>query len=222
MKAYTAAQVRAAEQPLLDAGVPLMERAAAALADEIRERARESRDARDAAGEPRVLLVVGSGNNGGDALFAGATVASQGFLVDIVRTSERIHAAGLAAALDSGARVIDAQSVEASSYDVIVDAILGTGASGSALRGTAREVVGRMLSLLDEPQHPVIVACDLPSGIHPDTGEVPDPCLLRADVTVTFGAAKTGMLCEPASDYVGRLVVADIGLGGELERIAAV
>lgn len=219
MKAYTAAQVRAAEQPLLDAGVPLMERAAAALAGEIREAARPSRFAQDAAGGRRVLLIVGSGNNGGDALFAGATVAREGLVVDIVRTSERIHDDGLAAALDAGARVVDAQAVEASTYDVIIDAILGTGASGSALRGTAREVVERMLLQLAEPRHPVIVACDLPSGIHPDSGEVPDPCVLPADVTVTFGAAKVGLLREPASRYVGRLVVAEIGLGDELRRI---
>lgn len=221
MKAYTAAQVREAERALLEAGVPLMQRAAAALADEIVTLARE-RQAGPHAGAYRVLLVVGSGNNGGDALFAGATVAEQGFAVDIVRTSERVHEAGFAAVAEAGARLVDAASIDANDYDVIVDAILGTGANGSALRSPAREAVDRMLSQFGEPRHPVIVACDVPSGINPDTGEVADPCVLRADVTVSFGAAKIGMLREPAAGYAGRLVVADIGLGRQLERIAAV
>ncbi|WP_166996993.1 NAD(P)H-hydrate epimerase [Paramicrobacterium fandaimingii] len=218
MKAYTAAQVREAELPLLEAGVPLMQRAAAALADEIVAVAHERQSGADAAAH-RVLLVVGSGNNGGDALFAGATVAAHGVSVDIARTSERVHEEGLAAALDAGAVVVDADAIDANDYDVIVDAILGTGTSGSALRGTARKTVERMLSQLGERERPTIVACDLPSGIHPDTGEVADRRVLTADVTVTFGAAKIGMLLEPASRHVGRLVVAEIGLAGELERI---
>ncbi|WP_167133466.1 NAD(P)H-hydrate epimerase [Paramicrobacterium chengjingii] len=221
MKAYTAAHVREAERPLLEAGVPLMQRAAAALADEIVAVARERRVGSDAAAH-RVLLVVGSGNNGGDALFAGATVAEHGLVVDIVRTSERVHEAGFVAAVEAGARLVDAASIDANDYDVIVDAILGTGANGSALRSSARETVERMLSQFGEPRHPVIVACDLPSGIHPDTGEVADPCVLPANLTVTFGAAKVGMLREPAAHYVGRLVIADIGLGSRLERIADV
>ncbi|GAB2508099.1 NAD(P)H-hydrate epimerase [Paramicrobacterium agarici] len=221
MISYTAAQVRAAEQPFLDAGVPLMQRAALALADEISAVVDHAQMSTRDSAPARVLLVVGSGNNGGDALFAGAILAARGLLIDVVQTSERVHEAGLTAAEQAGATVTSAEDVDALHYDIIVDAILGTGSSGSGLRGTAREIVQRMLSQLTEPQHPIIVACDLPSGIHPDTGAVPDTCVLRAEVTVTFGAAKTGMLREPAAWYVGRLVVADIGLAAELERIAA-
>ncbi len=74
MKAYSAAQIRAAEEPLLAAGVPLMERAAAALAREIWLLLPADRPG-------RVLLLIGSGNNGGDALFAGAELAAAGTAV---------------------------------------------------------------------------------------------------------------------------------------------
>lgn len=220
MEAYTAAQIRAAEEPLLAAGVPLMARAAAALAREIRLVL--------PADQPgRVLALVGPGNNGGDALFAAAELASAGTVVTLVPTAERMHEAGRAAALDAGARMLppdsatDAVASVARNADVIVDGILGTGTSASpALRERAREIVATLLPVLAGDDAPIVVAVDIPSGIQPDDGSVPDPTVLRADVTVTFGACKTGLLVAPAVEYVGRLVVVDIGLGPELERVA--
>ena len=76
---YSAAQVRAAEAPHLAAGEPLMLRAAAALAEVIRRESARS----DAAGGP-VVLLVGSGDNGGDALFAGAELAGDGMAVTAI------------------------------------------------------------------------------------------------------------------------------------------
>lgn len=220
MEAYTAAQVRAAEEPLLAAGVPLMARAAAALAREIRLVLPTDRPG-------RVLMLVGPGNNGGDALFAGAELAAAGTVVTLVPTADRMHEAGRDAALDAGARMLppdsptDAVASVAHDTDVIVDGILGTGTSASpALRGRARELVAALLPALAREDPPIVVAVDIPSGIHPDDGSVPDPTVLRADVTVTFGACKTGLLLAPAVEYVGRLVVVDIGLGPELERVA--
>ena len=220
MEAYTAAQVRAAEEPLLAAGVPLMARAAAALAREIRLVLPADRPG-------RVLMLIGPGNNGGDALFAGAELAAAGTVVTLVPTADRMHESGRAAALDAGARILppdsltDAVASVAHDTDVIVDGILGTGTSASpALRGRARELVAALLPVLAREDPPIVVAVDIPSGIHPDDGSVPDPTVLRADVTVTFGACKTGLLLAPAVEYVGRLVVVDIGLGPELERVA--
>jgi hydroxyethylthiazole kinase-like uncharacterized protein yjeF len=220
--AYTAAQVRAAEEPLLAAGVPLMQRAAAALARELWLLLPPDRPG-------SVLLLVGPGNNGGDALFAGAELAASGVHVTVLPTSDRMHEAGRDAAEKSGVRMLsadietDAAASVARDCDVIVDGILGTGTSDSpALRGRARELVAAIQSFLaGKKKPPVVVAVDLPSGIHPDDGTVPDPTVLRADLTVTFGACKTGLLLRPAADYVGRLVVVDIGLGPELERVVA-
>jgi NAD(P)H-hydrate epimerase len=221
MDAYTAAQIRAAEEPLLAAGVPLMARAAAALAREIRLLLPD--------GAPgTVLLVVGPGNNGGDALFAGAELAALGTTVTVLPAADRLHEAGRIAAENAGARMLpadittDAAASVARESDVVVDGILGTGTTASpALRGRALGLVAAILPVLAGEHPPVVVAVDLPSGVHPDDGSVPDPTVLPADVTVTFGACKTGLLIAPAVDYVGRLVVIDIGLGPELERIAA-
>jgi NAD(P)H-hydrate epimerase len=221
MDAYTAAQIRAAEEPLLAAGVPLMDRAAAALAREIRLLLPD--------GAPgTVLLVVGPGNNGGDALFAGAELAALGATVTVLPAADRLHEAGRIAAENAGARMLpadittDAAASVARESDVVVDGILGTGTTANpALRGRALELVAAILPVLAGEHPPVVVAVDLPSGVHPDDGSVPDPTVLPADVTVTFGACKTGLLIAPAVDYVGRLVVIDIGLGPELERIAA-
>lgn len=217
---YSAAQIRAAEAPHLAAGVPLMHRAAAALADALRRVLAD-------AGSPQgpVVLLVGSGDNGGDALFAGAELAREGVDVTAVGTSERMHSDGRRAAFDAGVRFVawgDAEAAGAAfeSAAVLVDGILGTGTgtgtSGSpALRGTARDLVAAAIPIVRRQGTPV-VAVDLPSGIHPDDGSVPDPTVLRATLTVTFGAVKAGLLRRPAADYAGRVELVDLGLGDEL------
>lgn len=213
---YSAAQVRAAEAPHLAAGEPLMRRAAAALAATLRRVLAEE----DATGGP-VVLVVGSGDNGGDALWAGAELAAEGVAVTAVPTSERVHAEGAAAARGAGVRFVDTTDDDAvdeafRSARVLVDGILGTGTSAApALRGRARELVAAAIPVTRAGGIPV-VAVDLPSGVHPDDGSVPDPTVLRADVTVTFGAVKAGLLLEPAAEYAGRIELIDLGLGPEL------
>ncbi len=213
---YSAAQVRAAEAPHLAAGEPLMRRAAAALAATLRQ---ELADAQ--APDGPVVLLVGSGDNGGDALWAGAELARAGVVVTVVPTSERMHAAGTAAARAAGVRFVGASddpAAEAAFRDaaVLVDGILGTGTSASpALRGRARDLVAAAIAAA-EAGGVRVVAVDLPSGIHPDDGTVPDPAVLRADVTVTFGAVKAGLLREPAAGYAGRIELVDLGLGPEL------
>jgi len=213
---YSAAQVRAAEAPHLAAGEPLMRRAAAALASLVRG------VLEDAGTRPGpVVLLVGAGDNGGDALFAGAELADEGVGVTAIPTSERMHAEGAAAARASGVVFVDAASgsgVEDAlrSAAVIVDGILGTGTSAApALRGRARDVVAAAIPIVRARGIPV-VAVDLPSGIHPDDGAVPDPTVLAASVTVTFGAVKAGLLLEPGADYAGRIELVDLGLGPEL------
>ncbi|MEI5584174.1 NAD(P)H-hydrate epimerase, partial [Agromyces sp. CCNWLW208] len=255
--------VRAAEAPLLAAGEPLMQRAAAALADEItallpqgshgRAAASAPSDAAatasagatgitrevpgDAAGRPLVVVLAGPGDNGGDALFAGSLLAGRGADVRIVATGTRLHEQGAAAARRAGATDLDpdadpdafARAVREA--DVIVDGILGIGAAASpALRGRSRELVARTLGLLGPgwaagaagTRHPLVVAVDLPSGISPDDGAVPDPVVLPADVTVTMGAVKAGLRVGPAVAYAGRVVLVDLGLGPALADVPPV
>ncbi|WP_027479224.1 NAD(P)H-hydrate epimerase [Gryllotalpicola ginsengisoli] len=211
MKGYSAEQIRAAEAPHLAVGEPLMARAAAAVAGEV-ERMLGA----------RVVALVGGGNNGGDALFAAATLAEHGAQVELIRTSSRVHEQGLAAALAAGAHLLDGDADDlaaaAARADVIVDGILGTGTSPDPrLRGPARDLVVAIRAL---PSVARVVAVDIPSGIHPDTGAVPDPAaVLPADVTVTFGAAKAGLLIEPGRSFAGAIRVVEIGIEADLEPL---
>jgi NAD(P)H-hydrate epimerase len=208
MHGYSARQVRDAEAPLLAAGVPLMQRAAAGLAREIHSLS-----------PARILVLAGGGNNGADALFAAAELAEGGTDVAVVTTSAGTHAEALSAALAAGAVVHPAEHAPAlaTSADLVVDGILGTGTSDDpSLRGTAREVVEALLAVEGLPP---VIAVDIPSGIGPSDGAVPDPCVLRAAVTVTFGGVKAGLLVEPGASFAGEVRLVDIGLGEELARM---
>ena len=219
---YSAAQVRAAEAPHLAAGEPLMRRAAAALARTLRRLLEESGRA-----PGPVVLLVGSGDNGGDALFAGAELAAEGVEVAAIPMSERTHVDGAAAARAAGVRFVDRTATADTdaafrSAAVLVDGILGTGTSASpALRGAARELVATAIPVVRE-RGTTVVAVDLPSGIGPDDGAVPDPTVLPATVTVTFGAVKAGLLLEPAAAFAGRVELIDLGLGPELATMTPV
>jgi hydroxyethylthiazole kinase-like uncharacterized protein yjeF len=182
-----------------------MRRAAAALAAELRDLAPR-----------RALALIGSGDNGGDALFALAELADAGMRVDLVATGSRFHAVAAATALAAGATWADAADVAslATDADVVLDGILGTGTGASpALRGTARDAVAAILPTLAGPGRPRVVAVDIPSGISPDDGSVPDATVLPADLSVTFGAIKAGLLRDPGARYAGRVVLVDLGLG---------
>lgn len=218
--AWTSEQVRAVEEPLLAAGVPLMERASFALAVRV---AGVLRERRGRVGGARVVVLVGGGNNGGDALHAGAYLAGRGVDVRAVTTSSRVHAAGLAALRAAGGRVVSVTAVPdvalvdvdeaaalAGTADVLLDGLLGIGSRGGGVDGAAGALVVAVGAL---PRRPFVVAVDVPSGIGVDDGTWSGP-VLDADVTVTFGAAKPGLLLPPAARAAGRVEVVDIGLGG--------
>lgn len=195
--AHTVEQVRAAEQALM-ATVPegtLMQRAAAGLAYAVI-------DLLGGAYGRRVVLLVGGGDNGGDALYAGATLARRGCAVEAVLLSGRAHEGGLAALRAGGGRTVDQPSRRP---DVVVDGIVGIGG-----RPGLRPEAARMVRLL----HGVpVVAVDTPSGVEVDTGEVPaDGDHVVADVTVTFGTHKTCHLVDPAAAACGAVHLVGIGL----------
>ena len=223
---YSAAQIRAAEAPHLANHEPLMQRAAAALAAEIRSVVAERRrDGLLRQKQACAMLLVGPGNNGGDALYAGAELARTGTRVLVLPVLGRVHQEGLAAALEAGTEVIlDGEAVEsAARADVLVDGIFGTGSSGrSALEGPARQLVARLRPLLGGPEAPAVVAVDLPSGVDADSGSVPDPTVLPADVTVTFGGMKAGLLRSPGKEFAGRVRLVDIGIERQLARMEPV
>lgn len=223
--AFTADQIRTAEQPLLLSGVPLMARAAYALylqVSRVAQLRRAERTGRAALYGARVVFLVGAGNNGGDALFAAAHLAARPVDVRVVLVSGAVHADGLAAVRRTQARVIEfSQGISddvaelVRSADVVVDGILGIGATG-APRGSAGDLIrgiglNRPFESLDS--RPAVVAVDVPSGVDATTGEVSDPgCVIAADLTVTFGAIKIGLMTMPGAQYAGRVESIDIGL----------
>lgn len=200
--AHTVAQVRAAEQVLL-AGLPsgaLMARAATGLAVEV---ARELSVRFGATYGRRVLLVVGSGDNGGDALFAGAWLARRGVAVRALRAAGGVHEEGLAALRRAGGAEVDLPGAVRFGPDLVLDGVVGIGGR-PGLRATAAAV----FEALDRVP---VVAVDLPSGVDVDTGETPGGHV-RADVTVTFGTHKVASLVAPASFACGGVRLVDIGL----------
>lgn len=161
----------------------------------------------------RVVLLVGSGANGGDALWAGARLARRGAgVAAVLLAPERTHEAGLAALLAAGGRIADDPFEPLAAADLVLDGITGIGGRGG-LRPDAVPVARAARG-----SDAVVVAVDLPSGVEADTGEVRGEAL-RADLTVTFGTYKPGLLVDPARGHAGAVRLVDIGLGGELPSV---
>ncbi len=206
---HTVAEVRAAEEAVLSrtADDDLMLRASSGLA---RTCAQMLSLHRDGVYGARVVLLCGTGNNGGDALHAGAALAARGAQVLVVPTGSRLHESGSRALLRAGGHMIEiAEAATAvADADLVIDGIVGIGGSG-ALRGPAAALAeAAMMS------DALVVAVDLPSGVDADTGAADDGAVW-ADVTVTFGLTKPGLLLAPGSMHAGLLELVDIGLGDD-------
>jgi ADP-dependent NAD(P)H-hydrate dehydratase / NAD(P)H-hydrate epimerase len=159
----------------------------------------------------RVVLLVGSGDNGGDALFAGARLARRGAAVDALLLSpDRAHPAGLAALRSAGGTVIDRAHAAFERADLVMDGIVGIGGRGG-LRSTAAEIAQAL-----QAARTTVVAVDVPSGVDASTGQA-DGTAIQAHVTVTFGTYKPGLLVDPGASYAGVVELVDIGLGGFLD-----
>jgi hydroxyethylthiazole kinase-like uncharacterized protein yjeF len=209
--AYQVAAVRAAEHALMDL-VPdgtLMGRAAAGLAS---VSAALLRAAPGRVYGARVVVLAGGGDNGGDALYAGARLARRGAAVTAIAAGSRVHPGGAAALRQAGGRVTDdtgdAAAALIDAADLILDGLLGIGG-----RGGLREPFAGLAAGAERARQAgaTVVAVDLPSGIDADTGAVDGPAV-RADVTVTFGAIKAGLLIDPGAGHAGTVELVDIGL----------
>jgi hydroxyethylthiazole kinase-like uncharacterized protein yjeF len=215
--AHEVEKVRAAERALM-ARLPegaLMRRAAAGLASVCAGLLRGGREGAVGSGGgvygAEVVLLVGSGDNGGDALYAGAGLARRGARVTAILAGSRAHEGGLAALRSAGGRAVEAgdgdrpvRAIEAA--DLIIDGMLGIGGRGG-LREPYATLAGHASRAIA-----TIVACDLPSGIDADTGVV-SGAAVRADVTVTFGTYKPGLFVDPGAEHAGVVELIDIGLG---------
>lgn len=232
MKVVTAKEMRSLEEAAAATGVTqaeMMERAGLAVAQAI--------DEAGLAAGMHILALIGPGNNGGDGLVAARALRELGARVTCyIWKRDTAGDANYARAVEAGVEVVRQSDDEGLARfqellpqsQVLIDALLGTGASG-APRGDLAELLSALdegLALLQpavEPlrrldragdvyrQRPQIVAVDLPSGLNADTGEA-DALAPRADMTVTFGFPKPGHFCFPGADLVGTLLVADIGI----------
>ena len=195
---YCVDAIRDAEAPLL-ASLPdgaLMKRAAYGLATKIIS---ELTARTGGVAGRRVCAVVGSGDNGGDALWAATFLRRRGAAAEaILLNPDRVHHQGLAAFRKAGGRVVERFS---SATDLVIDGVVGISGSGP-LRPAAAEV----FAAVDDAGIPV-VAVDIPSGIDVATGAITGPAV-HAALTVTFGGLKPVHALADCGD----VTLIDIGL----------
>lgn len=151
----------------------------------------------------RVLLLVGAGHNGGDALWAGARLASRGAQVEALLLGERVHEAGLVALRAAGGRSTRDLDDLDHHPDVVLDAIVGIGGRP----GLDPAAVAALTRFATVP----LVAVDVPSGVDVDTGQLDGPHVV-ADLTVTFGTHKVAHLVDPAAVACGSIHLVDLDL----------
>jgi NAD(P)H-hydrate epimerase len=203
---FTPDQVRQMDQRTIAAGTPslaLMERAAGHLARAVLAVAGRSYGT-------RIALLCGKGNNGGDGIAAARHLRRAGAwpVVHLVGGPDDLSddaAAQLVRWRAIGGRVTADLDAALAAADVVVDCLLGTGATG-APRSPYDTVIDRVNA------HPApVVACDLPSGVDAWTGAV-EAQAVSADLTVSLGAHKRGLAVWPARAQVGELRVGEIGV----------
>jgi ADP-dependent NAD(P)H-hydrate dehydratase / NAD(P)H-hydrate epimerase len=196
---YSGEQVRAAEERAFAITAPgeLMQRASFALGVGCAQ----------ALGEmygrvygTTATVVVGPGNNGGDALYAGAYLSRRGVKVTAHCVVPGVfHPEAMSAFLASGGTVADCIGLD---VDLVIDGIAGLG-SGRSVDLTLAQWINNQ---------PFVVSVDIPSGVNADTGECDTEVAVHADLTFTFGALKPGLVLNPGSELAGEIEIVDIGL----------
>ncbi len=206
------------------APLQLMENAGANIATEIKKRFAYNGSSEEKAETVKVTIVAGKGNNGGDAFAAARHLHGLNVKILLIgrshdlRTEETkrnwriLKESGYELEEIADSSELKARANLLNASDVIIDAIFGTG-----ITGKIREPEATAIDLINaaKPQA-LVVAIDIPSGLDPDTGEAEKA--VRANLTVTFHKAKRGLLKK--EEYVGELVVADIGIPEGMEKLA--
>ena len=194
-------------------GIKLMERAGTGLVSVLKEEIPEIV-------RKKFMVFVGSGNNGGDGLVVARKLKELGAKVkvallvedEVMKKDTRLN---LARAIGTEIDIIPFKELssekireEVSKSDIIVDAIFGTGFSG-IIGGIIKDTIEAINS-----SKKYVVACDIPSGVNGDTGEVEDTCV-ASDLTVTFAYPKRGLFLYPGYRFSGSIRVVDIGIEEE-------
>lgn len=217
MKCVTSDEMRALDRRTIEEyGTPgevLMDRAGRCVAETV-QRWVKDRDW----DSPSIQLLAGRGNNGGDAFTAARHLADMGFRVDVLLAATVDSVSGDARAhlqriLDDGISVHEWSTEEAwqqgrdtlAPAPILVDGLLGTGT-----KGPVRGAIAAAIEYIQSSSPSWVVAIDVPSGLDPDTG-MSQGLAVRADMTVTMGLPKRGLIAPVAVDSVGEIEVADIG-----------
>ena len=207
-KLYTAAQVRGIDYAAIhESGIPgyeLMSRAGRAIVDVANARFPDAR---------RWLIMCGPGNNGGDGYVAARLAVKAGIDVTVCSLIDprQLKADAATAYLDwqaQGGEVLLWPMDQDGSYDLALDALLGTGID-RAVSGEFRSAIS-WLNQLDCPR----LAIDIPSGLNADTG-CPMGCAVRAVATVTFVGRKRGMYTADGPDFCGHISFDDLAIPAE-------
>jgi NAD(P)H-hydrate epimerase len=170
--------------------------------------------------EATVTVFCGLGGNGGDGFVVARHLASMGFKVSVMLAGNASNIADEAArknwiALQPLKKCVETHEISDSTLvssveaNVIVDALLGTG-----LKGPVRQPILHLVKRINEAKG-FCVAVDVPTGVNSDSGDVPSEAV-KANLTVTFHKMKLGL--QEAEEYVGEVVVKDIGIPYEMER----
>lgn len=197
-------QIRTAELSAVESGgaslYQLVERAGAAAFQLLSERQANTNE---------VLVLAGHGNNGADAYVTASLLLEAGFDVTLQASTPRTPSDELKSAicrfLESGGETVEFCSSQIAEAEVIVDGLLGTGITG--------ELSAELTSVIDAVNHSRawVLSLDVPSGLNPDTGSYTTTAI-EADVTLTFGAVKQGLLTGKARHHCGELLIAELGL----------
>jgi NAD(P)H-hydrate epimerase len=224
MRVCTAAQMAAIDRETIDGGVPgaeLMERAGHGITEELLAFREDEGEARELPGS--ALIVCGKGNNGGDGLVIARLLADQAWDVTVLllapptdltpdaRLNHERLPLGVTVVEAARERWVEQARALGAEVDLVIDAVFGTG-----IEPPLRPPYDALIAALNEL--PALrVAVDIPAGVSGDDGRV-DPVAFRADLTVTVGLPKLGLLLPPGRDYVGVLHVVDIGFAPEVCR----
>lgn len=189
-------------------GMVLMERAALAAFEQIQQYFGQNENARKT-----VLILVGTGNNGGDGLALARLLAQDGYEVCVECAGDEAKASQqwksqldiLKNSLCETVAGITGRNVQDKEYTVWVDALFGI--------GLTREITGKYAEAVERfnAGRGLKVALDIPSGLDADSGKIWG-CAVRADVTVTFGFCKRGLVLYPGCEYAGKVITAPIGI----------
>ena len=157
----------------------------------------------------RVGIVTGSGNNGGDGYALACILADAGVTCAVFRVSDKFSQDGQHyhdLALSKGVTIVPfAEDTDLQGYDVLVDCMLGTGFSGQV-----KDAFRAAIKAINNAHKAYVVSVDINSGMNGDSGKA--ELAVKSDLTVTIGYLKSGLFLGDAIWYVGKIVVADIGI----------